>query len=201
MNKLKLSINKELDVMVELGISAEEWFFIQLIFLYQEGDQDSLLRYFNEAKKDCVPKEMLISLEEKGILTYKLPKEKEFFNPGTIEFKKNFLKKYYKSSLEMGLEIIATFPKFIFGKGVTYPVNNITKLFRSLEDFCFAYGKAIKFSPEKHKETLEVLEWAKEAGMITFNIMEFVISHKWEDLEALRQSGTGGVQFDNSEML
>lgn len=204
--KLKLAINKELDVMVELGISAEEWFFIQLIFLYQEGDEDSLLRYFTQAKKDIIPREVLGLLQQKNIIheKYHIPKEGEKFNPEHIQFSDTFLKKYFRVSGELGLELLNAYPPFIISGNKSFPMKNIAKHFRSLEDFALMYGKAIKFSTSKHKEILEILEWSKENNAIHFSLPEFVISRKWVDLQKIKDGEIPNYfvpTFDTSELL
>ena len=58
-----------------------------------------------------------------------------------------------------------------------------------IETFFFAYSSAIKHNPEKHKEVMELLDWGKKNNQITYSIVEFVVSHKWEELKYLRDSG------------
>ena len=206
MNKLKLELNKELDVMVELQISAEEWLFIQLLYLCEEGDTDSLFRYFTQAKKDSIPKATLQSLQDKGIInpTYKIPAEGERFDPTKIKLTDKVRKKYFKVSGEMGLELLQAYPLFITSGNRSFPMKNIAKQFKSLEDFSFMYAKAIRFSRLKHEEILSIIEWAKENDLIQFGLSEFVISRKWDDLGKLK-SGELSVNFvrtfDNSELI
>lgn len=206
MTKLKLEINKELDIMVELKISAEEWFFIQLLFLFQEGDEDSLYRYFTQAKKDSVPKATLASLQEKNIISksYHIPGEGESFDPVKIIFTIDFYKKFYKTSGEMGMELLTAYPLFIISGNKSFPMKNITKHFKSLEDFAFMYAKAIKFNKKTHDEIIEIVEWAKENGAIHFSLPEFVISRKWDDLRKMKSGEIPSqfiATFDTSELL
>jgi hypothetical protein len=204
--RLKLAINKELDIMTELGLSAEEWFFIQLLFLYQEGDEDSLLRYFLQAKKDVIPIVILELLQQKNIIheKYRIPKEGDNFNPGDIYFADSFTKKYLRISGELGLELLQAYPPFIISGTKSFPMKNIAKHFRSLEDFALMYGKAIKFNKKQHDEILEVLEWAKENNAIHFSLPEFVISRKWTDLQKIKNGEIPNYfvpTFDTSELL
>lgn len=204
--KLKLEINKELDVMVTLGISAEEWFFIQLLILFEEGDEDSLYRYFTQAKKDSVPKETLRSLQEKNIISksYHIPGEGESFNPAKISFTSEFYKKYFKASGEMGMELLTAYPMFITSGNKSFPMKNIAKHFRSLEDFAFMYAKAIKFNKGTHDEIIRIVEWAKDNEVIHFSLPEFVISRKWEDLRKIQSGEIPSnfiATFDTSELL
>lgn len=204
--KLKLAINKELDVMVELGISAEEWFFIQLLMLFQEGDEDSLYRYFTQAKKDIVPREILGSLQTKNIIDkgFIIPEPGKPIDPGKIMFSSSFTKKYFKTSLELGEELKDSYPLFLYSESRSFPMKNILKGFRSLEDFCMAYGKAIRFSPTLHAEVIELVEWAKENNAIHFSLPEFVVSKKWDDLRKIKNGeikGTFVPTFDTTELL
>jgi len=206
MTKLKLELNKELDTMIALGISAEEWFFIQLLILLEEGDEDSLYRYFTQAKKDSVPKSTLASLQEKNIISksYNIPGEGESFDPKKITFSVDFYKKYFKTSGEMGIELLAAYPMFITSGNKSFPMKNIAKHFKSFEDFAFTYAKAIKFNKKTHDEIIQILEWAKENGVIQFSLPEFVISRKWEDLRKIRSgeiSSNFVATFDTSELL
>lgn len=206
MNRLKLSIDKELDVMTSLEITAEEWLFIQLIFLYLEGDQDSMFKYFSEAKKSFIPLTTLESLKEKEILdkSYIIPKKGESFDPGKIKLSEVFLRKYFKFSGEMGIQLLDEYPLFITSGNRSFPMKNIAKHFRSLEDFSFAYGKAISFKKDKHEEIIELIKWAKENNAIHFSLAEFVISRKWLDLEKMKSGELKNSfipTFDNSELI
>ena len=192
--------------MVELGISAEEWFFIQLLILFEEGDEESLLRYFTQAKKDIVPREILGSLQKKNIIheKYHIPLEGNPFNPSDIHLSDNFLKRYFKVSGELGLELLEAYPPFIISGSKSFPMKNIAKHFRSLEDFAVMYGKSIKFSRQQHKEIIEIIEWAKENNAIHFSLPEFVISRKWTDLQKIKDGEIPNYfvpTFDTSELL
>lgn len=68
------------------------------------------------------------------------------------------------------------------------PIKNISKKWNSLSEFYFFYSKEIGHSPEKHKEIMEILEWAKANDKITFGICSFVIDHQWETLKQLRDN-------------
>jgi hypothetical protein len=36
---------------------------------------------------------------------------------------------------------------------------------------------------------MKLLKWGKEHGQITYSIVEFVVSHKWEELKYIRDNG------------
>lgn len=204
--KLKLAINKELDVMTTLGISAEEWLFIQLLWLFKEGEEESLLRYFTQAKKDNIPREILESLKEKNIIQhlYEIPKSGEGLNPLDIPLSKTFISKYLRESGEMGLDLLSVYPPFIVSGVKSFPMTNIAKSFRSLEDFSLAYGKAIRFNLSDHEKIISLIEWAKENNAIHFSLAEFVISKKWELIEEIKEGRVPNYYiptFDTAEML
>jgi len=206
MNKLKLELNKELDVMVELQISAEEWLFIQLLYLCEEGDTDSLFRYFTQAKKDNIPKQTLESLLEKGIIdeSFKIPGPGVSFDPSKIKLSKLFSEKYFKTAGDMGFELLTTYPCFITSGNKSFPMKNIAKHFRSLEDFSFMYAKAIRFKIDKHNEIIELVKWATENNLIQFGLAEFVISRKWIDLSKIKSGEVKAnfqATFDSSELV
>ena len=70
-----------------------------------------------------------------------------------------------------------------------------------MDDFCFAYGKAIKFNPDMHNKIMETLEFGKENNLIHYGISEFVISMKWLEIEELQNSGGTLNGYNNSELL
>ena len=200
---LKIGIYQELEVMKTLQINAEEWLFIQLLLLCKEGEKEPLFMYFNEIKKDSIPRATLESLIGKNILDnkYVLPEAGSKLDPASIPFSKEFFKKYFKSSLDCGEELLKAYPMFIGSGGRNFPVKNITKNFISLEAFSLSYAKSIKFNKALHEEILELVKWATENDVITCGIGEFVVSKKWQDLQTLRENGGVIGKFDTSELL
>ena len=89
----------------------------------------------------------------------------------------------------MGKELFDSYPPFLNAGNKLYPLKNIAKKYNSLEEFYFAYSSAIKHSIDSHKEIMELLEWGKENGHISYSIVEFVISRKWIELKELRDNG------------
>jgi hypothetical protein len=69
-----------------------------------------------------------------------------------------------------------------------------------MEEFTFAYGKAIKFNQQNHEKVLEILQWAVEQDLIHYNLCEFIISQKWVELEQLRQNNNAPI-FNTFEDL
>lgn len=68
------------------------------------------------------------------------------------------------------------------------PLRDIAKRFSCLEEFCFFYSVQIGHNPEKHKEVMEILEWAKSENLLNCGILSYVISHQWESYKQLRDN-------------
>jgi hypothetical protein len=194
------SLDNELDLMIKYDLSEQELMIIKLIFLAQENKKEYLIKYFTH-KDHSILKDVLISLQDKGIIlkSYKIPNKGDNFIPEDVDFNKVFLKNYLQYSNDLGMELFQNYPAFTVINGRTFSLKNITKVFKSLEDFCFAYGKSIKFNLEKHEEVMELLEYAKSTNFINFNICEFVVSQKWEEIKTLREGGE--LMFNTSELL
>ena len=64
----------------------------------------------------------------------------------------------------------------------------LIEAFSSIDDFTFFYATQIGHNPEKHKEIMELLSWAKESGHINFGITSFVVSNQWKALEELKNN-------------
>lgn len=131
-------------------------------------------------------RELFESLKDKGIIHKNY--NPEVYSPDDIEFNKNFLKGWLKISGELGQELFNAYPPFLETPTKWYPLKNISKHWHSLDEFFFAYSKAIGHNPDKHKEVMELLEWGKENKFITGGIADFVISHGWDTLKYLRDN-------------
>lgn len=68
-------------------------------------------------------------------------------------------------------------------------MKNISKHWHSIDDFFFTYSSTIKHNPNKHAEVMELLRWGKQNDLIKGGISDFVISHQWETLKEIRDSG------------
>lgn len=201
-----MSIDRELEFMIKYQLNAEEFYVTKLIFLAQENKEGAgkyLMNYYSQINQKTKLRNILVSLQEKGIInkTYKIPAEGEGFNPRRVDFNKIFLKSYLQHSDEMGIEMYQAYPSFVNINGKSCSLKNITKQFHSLEDFCFSYGKAIKFDPEAHKHVLEMLEYGKEHGLLHYGVLEFVSSQKWREIEEAIDNGVQNLISDNITSL
>lgn len=206
MNKYTIEIERQLEIMAKYELSAEEWFFIQLLFLAAEPESKPyyLQTYFKDCKKSLLPKQLLSLLKAKKVLssTYRVPQEGETFDVREITFSKSFSNTYLRCSLELGRELFDAYPPFLeLTNGKLVSARNITKSFISLEEFFFAYAKSIKHDQAMHQRVLAALEYAISTDLIHYGICEYVISRKYIEHEQL-MNGTIKqdliIKFDNT---
>lgn len=200
----ELSLNEEIQIYINSGLTPTELFILRLLFLASDGDSKYLINYVsNTSNGKEVLKSVLQSLINKKVInsTFSIPKEGESLNFKTIPFNKNFTKMYLKESHELGKEFFEAYPPFINIKGKLCSIKNFTKanLF-SFEDFCIYYAKAIKNAKITHERIMENLEFAKEHNLINYSIIEFLASQKWLEIEYIRNSGNVNG-YNNSELL
>ena len=200
----ELSLNEEIQIYINSGLTPTELFVLRLLFLASDGDVKYLVNYIsNTSNGKEVLKSVLQSLVNKKVInsTFNVPKEGESLNFKTIPFNKNFTKMYLKESHELGKEFFDAYPPFININGKLCSIKNFTKanLF-SFEDFCIYYAKAIKNTKVTHERVMENLEFAKEHNLINYSIIEFLASQKWLEIEYIRNSGNVNG-YNNSELL
>jgi len=174
-----------LNLMIAYNLTADELLLVYLTFLAQEeeGHPEYFAKWFSNGGQSRL-KGLFESLKEKGIIHKDYnPKS---YNPDDIEFNKNFLKGWIKGSGEMGRELFEEYPPFLTSNGKTYSLRNISRKFNSLDEFFFSYGSQIKHNPETHKQVMDILKWGKDHNKINYGIIEFVTSHKWLELQYLK---------------
>lgn len=204
MNLRELSLNEEINIYLQSGLTPTELFIARLLFLAIDGDSQPLKRYLNGVTNGkLVLKNVLISLKEKKAIlsSFEIPEEGETLNFKNIPFNKNFLKMYLRESNDLGKEFFDAYPPFININGKLVSIRNFTKagLF-SFEDFCLFYAKAIKNSGITHEKVLELLEFARENDLIHYSIIEFLASKKYEEIQYIKDSGNVNG-YRNSEFI
>lgn len=183
-----MEINTILNLLITYNLTADELLMVYLTFLArdEEGHPEYFAKWFNNGGSKQL-REIFESLKSKGII------HKDYnpntYDPNAIEFNKNFIKSWIKNSGELGQELFEEYPPFLSSNGKLLPLRNIAKKFNTLDEFFFAYSSAIKHNLETHKEVMKLLKWGKEHGQITYSIVEFVVSHKWEELKYIRDNG------------
>lgn len=192
LKKLNINIEEELALIEKYQISPNELFLIRILILANEEiTEEYMWRFLSvpEKMRGSV-RESLISLQNKGIIlkSYKIPGAGERFYPAEVTFNQNFLKTLYRSSYDLGQELFDAYPKSAVINGLLTPIRNVANRFGSLENFFKAYGKAIKYNEQTHREIIELVEWAKNdpSGYLCMSLANFVIERKWEDLKELR---------------
>lgn len=204
MNTRELSLNEEIDIYVNSGLTPTELFIVRLLFLAIDGDSEPLRKYLNGVTNGKLHfKNVLISLKEKKVIlsSFNIPNEGETLNFKNIPFNKNFMKAYIRESNDLGKEFFDTYPPFINIDGKLVSIRNFTKagLF-SFEDFCLFYSKTIKNAGVTHERILKDIEFGKEHGLIHYSVLEFLASKKWEEIEYIKDSGEING-YNNSELL
>jgi hypothetical protein len=209
MTRLSLELDNKLTIMRKYELTAEDWMFVELLFLATEEHPhpEYLYTYFSECAKTSLPRDTLQALKDKKVLlaSYKIPGPDEEFDPEQVEFNQNFKNFYFKESQEAGQQFFNAYPDFLQFGDKLLPARNITKGgYLSMEDFFFAYGKAIKNKPKTHEEVLEALAWAVEHELICYGIVEYLTTRKWLDHRRMMESGDIGkfaVRIDTMENI
>jgi hypothetical protein len=204
MHSFELSLQEEINIYINSGLTPTELFVLRLLFLAIDGDAAYLSNYLSNTSggKELL-RAVLESLKVKRVINsgFEIPKEGEALKFQNIPFNKNFIKKYIRESNQLGKEFFDTYPSFININGKLCSIKNFTKanLF-SFEDFCRYYTKAIKSSGVTHERIIENLEFAKNNNLINYSIIEFIASRKYLEIETIRNSGDING-YNNSELL
>jgi len=186
-----VELNTILNLMSNYSLTADELLLVYLTFLArdEENHPEYFAKWFSNGGKDKL-KTLFDSLKEKGIIHKNY--NPETYVPNDIEFNKNFLKSWIKNSGELGKELFDAYEPFLYINGKYVPLKNIAKKFYSLEEFFFFYSVQIGHSVDKHKEVMELLEWGKNNKQIKYGILEFCVSHKWDELKYIKEHNLDG---------
>lgn len=205
MEKLKNSIEGQLILMDRFNLTAEENLLIELLFLTFEGKcKDPLVTYYNLPITKTGLREVLLSLQEKGVIlkSCKIPNKGEALDIDSLQFNENFLKFYRKTSGELGEELFRAYPNEALIQGQAVPLRNYAKKYKNEEEFFFAYGKAIGWNVNKHKDVLELIQWSKDNDHfgLNMNIADFVGSKMWESIRD-HKDGSSAITFDTIQSV
>ena len=186
-----MELNTILNICIAYNLTFDEFFLIYMTLLArdEENHEEYINKWFSNGGKDRL-RDLFNSLKSKGIIHKDY--NPEVYNPNNVEFNKNFLKGWYKQSGEMGQELFNEYPPFLQINNKLMPLRNIAKKFYSLDEFYFYYASNIGHNPDKHKECMELLRWGKENGQIKYSLLEYVASHKWDELKYLRENNVEG---------
>ena len=131
------------------NLTADELLLIYITLLArdEEGNATYFSQWFNNGGRERL-RDLFSSLKEKGVILKSY--NPEAYIPNDIEFNKNFLRKWYKFSGEMGQELLNAYPPFLNIQGKYVPLKDVSKRFASLDDFFNFYATQIGSNPEKH---------------------------------------------------
>ena len=194
-----MSLDTILNIMSEYKLTADELLLVYLTFLAQSengSNTNYFLRWYDLYGKYNL-KNLFESLKEKGVILKNY--NPSAYVPEEIEFNSNFLKKYFKLTGQLGQELYNAYPSYMYINGKIVSLKNISKIFRDLNELYFKYASIIKHNVNKHKEILDILEWAKSQDLVTVSLPEFIISCKWNEYKELRDKGVQG-KADISEI-
>ena len=192
---LKVFNLEEQVVMLEkYKINSDELLFITVILLIQEGDNNQYINSYFSLPVSCRGsiRDLLVSLQQKQVITkeYKIPPAGTNFVPEDVVFNKNFIKTFYKGSFWIGKELFEIYPISTVVNGVEYKLRRVSKKFDSLEDAYRAYGKAISWKPDTHREIMELVEWGKQNNYQFTTLDSFIVDNDWLNIAAMRDNGT-----------
>ena len=186
-----MELNTILNICIAYNLTFDEFFLIYMTLLArdEENHEEYINKWFSNGGKDRL-RDLFNSLKNKGIIHKDY--NPDVYNPNNVEFNKNFLKGWYKQSGEMGQELFNEYPPFLSINGRLMSLRNIAKKFYSLDDFYFYYSSTIGHNPDKHKEIIGLVKWGKENDLIRVGILEFIASHKWDELKYLKENNMQG---------
>lgn len=197
---MNISIEKEINFMIDYQLSGDEMLLLKLVYLTQEGKDSYLKKYFTNVNVLDI-RENLLSLQNKGIInkSYTIPEKGTLFKPNDVVLNKNVIKQLYKASQELGLELFEAYPAFTTINGKVFSLRNISKKFNSFDEFCLCYGESINFNKDKHEEILNIIEEAKEENLINNGLCSFVIDRQWETIKIMKDNDMG--YWNTNEVL
>ena len=200
-----LNLEQQLIFCEKYSINPSELLLLEILLLAQEGEQPEIVNNYFTSRM-CArgnTRELLAGLQNAGVITkaYKIPEKGCSFNPLDVPINKNLVKDFFKCSFEMGKELFENYPMFGLINGEPVGIRSVSKKFDSLEDFYRYYGKSISWKPEKHEYIMELVEWAKDHNLLVTTLANFVIDHKWEELEALRNGEIANIDFNAVKQL
>lgn len=190
-----MELDTILNIMTKYGLTAEELLLIYLTFISQteNGNPDEhriyFKRWYDGGGKERL-RSLFNSLKDKGII--KKNYNPSTYNPDEIEFNQNFIKQYYKLTGELGQELMSAYPTTLYINERYVSLKNISKRFKDLQEFYFWYSSTIGHSISKHREIIDILEWAKANNLVHIPIVEFVASCKWNEFKEMKAKGVRG---------
>ena len=201
MKYLRHDLDSELILMRDYKLNPTELFTIKVVLLAQDGDY-TYLQQFSEILNGQL-RLVLESIQSKGVIVkaYKIPKEGALFIPEDVQFNQNFLKRYYRSSFEMGEELFYTYPQSAVVQGQVFNLRTVSKKFDSLEQAFLKYAKSINNKPDVHQQIIDDIKWGIENGYNFTTLDRFIIDRGGEALRAFREGNSVNVNFEAVQLI
>ena len=186
------NLEEQVVMLDKYKINSDELLFITVILLLQEGEESPYINLYFSLPIACRgnSRDLLVSLQNKQVITkeYKIPPAGTKFVPEDVTFNKNFTKTFYKGSFWIGKELFEIYPISTVVNGVEYKLRRVSKKFDSLEDAYRAYGKAISWKPETHRNIMQLIQWGKENNYQFTTLDSFIVDNDWLNIEAIKDS-------------
>lgn len=186
------NLEEQIVLLEKYKINSDELLFITVILLIQEGESNEYINLYFSLPSECRGgiRDLLLSLQEKQVITkeYKIPPSGTKFIPEDITFNKNFIKTFYKGSFWIGKELFENYPLSTIVNNCEYKLRRVSKKFDSLEDAYRAYGKAISWKPETHKNIIELINWGKDNNYQFTTLDSFIIDNDWLNIAAMKDN-------------
>lgn len=187
------NLEEQIVMLEKYKINSDELLFITVILLIQEGDENPYINLYFSLPISCRGsiRDILISLQTKQVITkeYTIPPAGTKFIPEDVVFNKNFIKSFYKGSFWIGKELFEIYPISTIVNGIEYKLRRVSKKFDSLEDAYRAYGKAISWKPDTHRNIMQLIEWGKQNNYQFTTLDSFIVDNDWLNIEAMKDSG------------
>ena len=187
------NLEEQIFILEKYKINSDELLFITVILLIQEGDENPYINLYFSLPISCRGsiRDILISLQTKQVITkeYTIPPAGTKFIPEDVVFNKNFIKSFYKGSFWIGKELFEIYPISTIVNGIEYKLRRVSKKFDSLEDAYRAYGKAISWKPDTHRNIMQLIEWGKQNNYQFTTLDSFIVDNDWLNIEAMKDSG------------
>ena len=109
----------------------------------------------------------------------------------------------HKASFDLGQELMEVYPRYGTINGGMVPLHGVSKRFGSREDFYRFYSKIINWNPETHNKIIELIKWeqANNIGFLNMTVLSFVIDHRWEALQDIKDGKLSNITFNTIESL
>lgn len=186
------NLEEQIVMLDKYKINSDELLFITVILLIQEGENNPYINLYFSLPQSCRGgiRDLLESLQHKQIITkeYKIPSKGTKFVPEDIIFNKNFVKNFYKGSFWIGKELFENYPISTVVNGIEYKLRRVSKKYDSLEDAYKAYGKAISWKPDTHRNIMQLIEWGKQNNYQFTTLDSFIVDHDWLNIEAMKDN-------------